>query len=173
MNKTYPWTRTYTFAGFHRTRNVDCFNSLLWFCFVWTAVEKTLRLSMISTCTDPVLALNFPLHLSVSRIKTASQLLYLQENTEVLASVNEQNMTGKLTDAEKYLTFRLLRSLSGFSSPAAWWLEHNERACSEKHKRRFHLSSASESNNQQIGWCSLPRSVKCSEHIAECSVCSK
>ena len=126
---------------------------------------------LISTCTDPVLALNFPLHLSVSRIKTASQLLYL--HTEVLASVNEQNMTGKLTDAEKYLTFRLLRSLSGFSSPAAWWVEHNERACSEKHKRRFHLSSASESNNQQIGWCSLPRSVKCSEHIAECSVCSK
>ena len=113
MNKTYPWTRTYTFAGFHGTRNVDCFNSLLWFCFVWTAVEKTLRLRLISTCTDPVLALNFPLHLSVSRIKTASQLLYLQENTEVLASVNEQNMTGRLTDAEKYLTFRLLRSLSG------------------------------------------------------------
>ena len=160
MNKTYLWTRTYTFAGFHGTKNVDCFNSLLWFCFVWTAVEKTLRLRLISTCTDPVLALNFPLHLSVSRIKT-----------EVLASVNEQNMTGRLTDAEKYLTFRLLRSLSGL--PAAWWLEHNERACSEKHKRRFHLSSASEPNNQQIGWCSLPRSVKCSEHIAECSVCSK
>ena len=102
MNKTYPWTRTYTFAGFHGTRNVDCFNSLLWFCFVWTAVEKTLRLRLISTCTDPVLALNFPLHLSVSRIKTASQLLHLQENTEVLASVYEQNMTGRLTDAEKY-----------------------------------------------------------------------
>ena len=98
LNKTYPWTRTFTFAGFHGTRNVDCFNSLLWFCFVWRAVEKTLRLRLISTCTDPVLALNFPLHLSVSRIKTASQLLHLQENTEVLASVNEQNMTGRLTD---------------------------------------------------------------------------
>ena len=155
--------------------HLDCFNSLLWFCFVWTAVaqavEKTLRLRLISTCTDPVLAQNFPLHLSVSRIKTASQLLYLQVNTEVLASVNEQNITGRLTDAEKYLTFRLLRSLSGL--PAAWWLEHNERACSEKHKRRFHLSSASKPNNQQIGWCSLPRSVKCSEHITEFSVCSK
>ena len=34
--------------------------------------------------------------------------------------------------------------------------KHNERACSEKHKRRFHLSSASEPNNQPIGWCSLP-----------------
>ena len=90
-------------------------------------MEKTLQLRLISTCTDPVLALNFPLHLSVSRIKTVSQLLYLQENTEVLASVNEQNMTGKLTGAD--------RSLSGFSSPAAWWLEHNERGCSEKHKR--------------------------------------
>ena len=96
-------------------------------------MEKTLRLRLISTCTDPVLALNFPLHVSVSRIKTTSQLLHLQENTEVLASVNEQNMAGRLTDAEKYLTFRLLRSLSGL--PAAWWLEHNERACSEKHKR--------------------------------------
>ena len=142
QNETYPWTRTYTFAGFHGTRNVDCFNSLLWFCFVSTAVEKTLRLRLISTCTDPVLALNFPLHLSVSQIKTASQLLHLQENTEVLASVNEQNMTGRLTDAEKYL------QLGGS--------KHNERACSEKHKRRFHLSSASEPNNQQIGWCSLP-----------------
>ena len=126
MNKTYPWTRTYTFASFHGTRNVDCFNSLLWFCFVWTAVEKTLRLWLISTYTDPVLALNVSLHLSVSRIKSASQLLHLQENTEVLASVNEQNMTGRLTDAEKYLTFRLLRSLSGLS--AAWWLE-TQRAC--------------------------------------------
>ena len=98
-------------------------------------MEKTLRLRLISTCTDPVLALNFPLHLSVSRIKTASQLLYLQENTEVLASVNEQNMTGRLTDAEKYLTFRLLRSLSGL--PVAWWLEHNERACSENTNADF------------------------------------
>ena len=122
MNKSYP----YTFAGFYGTRNVDCFNSLLWFCFVWRAVEKTLRLRLISTCTDPVLALNFPLHLSVSGIKTTSQLLHLQESTEVLASVNEQNMTGRLTDAEKYLTFRLLRSLSGLS--AAWWLE-TQRAC--------------------------------------------
>ena len=117
-------------------------------------MEKTLRLRLISTCTDPVLALIFPLHLSVSRIKTASQLLHLQENREVLASVNEQNMTGRLTDAEKYPTFRLLRSLSGLS--AAGGSKHNERACSEKHKRRFHLSSASEPNNQQIGWCSLP-----------------
>ena len=167
MNKDLPLDTNLHLCWLPRgTRNVDCFNSLLWFCFEWTAVEKTLRLRLISTCTDPVLALNFPLHLSVSRINIASQLLHL-------ASVNEQNMTGKLTDAEKYLTFRLLRSLSGFSSLAAWWLEHNERACSEKHKRRFHLSSASESNNQQIGWCSLPRSVKCSEHIAECSVCSK
>ena len=172
MNKTYPWTRIYTFAGFHRTRNVDCFNSLLWFCFVWTAMEKTLRLRLISTCTDPVLALNFPLHLSVSRIKTASQLLHLQENTEVLASVYEQNMTGRLTDAEKYNISPFV-CFAHFHSFTAWWLEHNERAYSGKHKRRFHLSSASEPNKQQIGWCSLPRSVKCSEHIAECSVCSK
>ena len=109
-----PVRYVWVFAGFHGTRNVDCFNSLLWLCFVWTAVEKTLRLRLISTCTDPVLALNFPLHLSVTRIKTASQLLHLQENTEVLASVNEQNMTGRLTGAEKYLAFRLLRSLSQF-----------------------------------------------------------
>ena len=134
MNKTYPWTRTYTFAGFHRTRNVDCFNSLLWFCFVWTAVaravEKTLRLRLISTCTDPVLALNFPLHLSVSRIKTASQLLYLQENTEVLASINEQNITGRLTDAEKYLTFHLLCSLSGLPAARTCSLvARTQRAC--------------------------------------------
>ena len=74
--------------------------------------RRRFGLWVISTCTDPVLALNFPLHLSVSRVKTASQLLHLQENTEVLASVNEQNMTGRLTDAEKYLTFRLLRSLN-------------------------------------------------------------
>ena len=94
-------------TNFHGTRNVDCFNSLLWFCFVWTAVEKARRLRLISTCTGT--------KLSISRIKTASQLLYLQENTEVLASVNEQNMTGRLTDAEKYLTFRLLRSLLRFT----------------------------------------------------------
>ena len=109
-----------------RDQKRHCFNSLLWFYFVWTAVEKTLRLRLISTCTDPVLALNVPLHLSVSQIKTASQLLHLQENTEVLASVNEQNITGRLNDAEKYLTFHLLRSLSGLS--AAWWLE-TQRAC--------------------------------------------
>ena len=34
--------------------------------------------------------------------------------------------------------------------------KHNKRACSEKHKRRFYLSLASEPNNQQFGWCSLP-----------------
>ena len=84
-----------------------------------------------------------------------SQLLHLQENTEVLASVNEQNMIGRLPDAEKYLTFRLLRSLSGLYLQLGG-SKHNEHACSEKHKRRFPLSSASEPNNQQIGWCSLP-----------------
>ena len=106
LNKTYPWKRTYIFAVFHGTRNVDCFNSLLWFCFVWTAVEKTLRLRLISTCTV----------LSIASFrfsnKDRSQLLHLEENTVVLASVNEQKMTGRLTDAEKYLTFPLLRSLT-------------------------------------------------------------
>ena len=92
----------------HGTRNVDCFNSLLWFCFVWTAVEKTLRLRLISTCTGTKLSIA---SFRFSN-KDRSQLLHLQENTVVLASVNEQKMTGRLTDAEKYLTFRLLRSLT-------------------------------------------------------------
>ena len=54
-----------------------------------------------------------------------------------------------------YLTFRLLRSLSGLS--AAWWLK-TQRACLVgKTQNADSISfSASEPNHLQIGWCSLP-----------------
>ena len=108
---------------------------------------------LISTCTGTKLSIT---SFRFSN-KDRSQLLHLQENTVVLASVNEQKMTGRLTDLP-------LRNISPFVCFAHFQVylqlggsKLNERACSEKHKRRFHLSSASElPNNQQIGWCSLP-----------------
>ena len=46
------------------------------------------------------------------------------------------------------LTFRFICSLVARNTTSV--------LAPEKHKRRFHLSSASEPNNQQFGWCSLP-----------------
>ena len=70
-----------------------------------------------------------------------SQLVFALERTVLCATVNEKQnernslnhkkpqlvSTGTLTDTEKYLTFRLLRSLS--DSSAALLLIETQRAC--------------------------------------------
>ena len=109
-----------------------------------------------------------------------SQLVFALERTVLCATVNEKQnernslnhkkpqlvSTGRLTDTEKYLTFRLLRSLSDSSTTL---LLERQRACFVG-KTQTPLSLRTRSSANRSVYAS---SEKCSEHTAECSLGSQ
>ena len=129
------------------------------FGFGWSALVLVLAFSKLSIAS-------FRLW---NNIKVRSQLLYLQEHTVGLASDNIKKKWKKYlwSTKEKPTCFDTQTEMLRNVSPSVYFAhfqvyqqrcrsKHNERAWSEKHKRRFHLSSASGLDHQRIGWCSLP-----------------